>query len=138
IRFFDEIPDELIEAAELDGANAFQLLWHVVLPLTRPALATIALFYIVFHWNEFFRPMIYLNDPGKWPLQVVLGQFVIEGDKIAMVGAVNMNAHQGAAPISIRALKAGMIMLTMEPILMIYTVILKYFTKGTMTGALKG
>ena len=72
IRFFEEVPKELVEAAELDGANAFQILWRVVLPLTRSALATITLFYLVYHWNEFLRPMIYLNDQGMWPLQVVL------------------------------------------------------------------
>jgi putative aldouronate transport system permease protein len=138
IRFFEEIPAELLEAAELDGANPFQTFWMVVLPLARPALATIALFYLVFHWNEFFRAMIYLNDQTKWPLQVVLRQFVIDGDKIAIVGAENANNNIGIAQINIRALKAGMILITIVPILAIYPLILKFFTKGTMSGALKG
>lgn len=138
VRFFEEVPKELLEAAELDGANAFQMLWTVVLPLVKPALATITLFYFVFHWNEFFRAMIYLNDPDKWPLQVVLRQFVIEGDKLAMVGLTAMNAGTGASQISVRALNAGMIILTILPILAIYPLILKFFTKGTMSGAIKG
>ena len=138
IRFFEEIPAELLEAAELDGANPFQVFWTVVLPLARPALATIALFYLVFHWNEFFRAMIYLNDQDKWPLQVVLRQFVVEGDKLAIVGAENAANNIGVAQIHIRALKAGMILLTIAPILLIYPLILKFFTKGTMSGALKG
>jgi putative aldouronate transport system permease protein len=138
IRFFEEVPQELLEAAELDGANAFQMLWKVVLPLAKPALATITLFYLVFHWNEFFRAMIYLNDQTKWPLQVVLRQFVIDGDKLSMVGVGAMNQGTGAAQISIRALNAGMIILTILPILAIYPLILKFFTKGTMSGALKG
>ena len=138
IRFFEEIPNELLEAAELDGANPFQTFWMVVLPLARPALATIALFYLVFHWNEFFRAMIYLNDQTKWPLQVVLRQFVIGGDKVAIVGAENANNNIGIAQINIRALKAGMILITIVPILAIYPLILKFFTKGTMSGALKG
>jgi putative aldouronate transport system permease protein len=138
IRFFEEIPKELLEAAELDGANPFQTFFLVVLPLARPALATIALFYLVLHWNEFFRAMIYLNDQSKWPLQVVLRQFVIEGDKIAIVGANNANNNIGLAQINIRALKAGMILITILPILAIYPLILKFFTKGTMSGALKG
>jgi putative aldouronate transport system permease protein len=138
IRFFEEIPQELLEAAELDGANPFQVFWTVVLPLARPALATIALFYLVFHWNEFFRPMIYLNDQSKWPLQVVLRQFVVEGDKLAIVGANNAANNIGIAQINIRALKAGMILITIVPILAIYPLILKFFTKGTMAGALKG
>jgi putative aldouronate transport system permease protein len=138
IRFFEEIPGELLEAAELDGANPFQVFWTVVLPLARPALATIALFYLVFHWNEFFRAMIYLSDQDKWPLQVVLRQFVVEGDKLAIVGAENAAQNIGMAQIHIRALKAGMILLTIAPILLIYPLILKFFTKGTMSGALKG
>lgn len=137
IRFFEEIPDELIEAAELDGANAFEILWHVVLPLARPALATITLFYLVYHWNDFLRPMIYFNDQNMWPLQVVLRQFVVEGDKTAMVGVQAMTSYSGASQISLRAFKAGMVILTIAPVLLVYPLILKFFTKGTMSGALK-
>jgi ABC-type sugar transport system, permease component len=138
VRFFEEVPNELLEAAELDGANPFQTLWKVVLPLTRPAIATIGLFYLVYHWNEFLRPMIYLTDSGMHPLQVVLRQFVVEGDKLSMVGIDAMSNYQAAGQISIRALNAGMIMLTILPILAVYPLILKFFTKGTMSGALKG
>jgi putative aldouronate transport system permease protein len=138
VRFFEEIPGELLESAELDGANPFQIFWTIVLPLAKPALATISLFYLVFHWNEFFHPMIYLTDQSKWPLQVVLRQFVIGGDKVAIVGAQDANNNIGIAQIDIRALKAGMILITIVPILAIYPLILKFFTKGTMTGALKG
>ena len=137
IRFFEEVPGELIEAAELDGANAFEILWHVVLPLARPALATITLFYLVYHWNDFLRPMIYFNDQGMWPLQVVLRQFVVEGDKTAMVGVQAMTSYEGASQISQRAFKAGMVILTITPVLLVYPLILKFFTKGTMSGALK-
>jgi|tagenome__1003787_1003787.scaffolds.fasta_scaffold20767212_2 putative aldouronate transport system permease protein len=138
VRFFEEIPVELVEAAEIDGANAFQIFFRIVLPLAKPALATIALFYFVFHWNEFFRAMIYLNDQTKWPLQVVLRQFVVEGDKLAIVGANNAANNVGVAQINLKALKAGMVILTILPILAVYPLILKFFTKGTMSGALKG
>jgi len=138
VRFFEEIPEELLESAQLDGASQFRIFWSIVLPLARPALATIALFYLVFHWNEFFRAMIYLNDQSKWPLQVVLRQFVIGGDKVAIVGADNANNNIGIAQINIRALKAGMILITIVPILAVYPLILRYFTKGTMVGAVKG
>lgn len=138
VRFFEEIPQELLEAAEMDGANPFQVFWRVVLPLAKPALATITLFYLVYRWNEFFRAMLYLSDQGLWPLQLVLRQFVVEGDKLMMVGVQNMNQYTGASQIDIRALKAGMILITIAPILIVYPLILRYFTKGTMTGALKG
>lgn len=137
VRFFDEIPEELIEAAELDGANPFQVFWRVVLPLAKPALATITLFYIVYHWNDFLRPMIYFNDQGKWPLQVVLRQFVLVGDKAAIVGLESMNNYTGASQIDFKSFRAGMILFTILPVLLIYPLILKYFTKGTMSGALK-
>ena len=138
VRFFEDVPKELLEAAELDGANPFQTLWNVVLPLTRPALATITLFYLVYHWNEFLRPMIYLTDTSMHPLQVVLRQFVVEGDKLSMVGIDAMSNYEQAGQISIRGLNAGMIVLTILPILAVYPLILKFFTKGTMSGALKG
>lgn len=137
IRFFEEIPDELIEAAELDGANPFQIFWRIVLPLAKPALATITLFYVVYHWNDFLRPMIYFNDQEMWPLQVVLRQFVVVGDKAAIVGLQSMNNYSGASQIDFKAFRAGMILFTILPVLAIYPLILRYFTKGTMSGALK-
>ena len=138
VRFFEEIPEDLIEAARIDGANPFQTFYMVVLPLAKPAIATIALFYIVFHWNEFFRPLLYLNDQDKWPLQLVLRQFVVEGDKLSIVGLEDMGTYTDASQLDLRAFKAGMIILTIAPILLIYPLILRYFTKGTMTGAVKG
>ncbi|WP_299952035.1 carbohydrate ABC transporter permease [uncultured Ruegeria sp.] len=138
IRLFEEVPSELLEAAELDGANPFQTLWYVIVPVAKSSIAMITLFYLVLNWNEFFRAMIYLNDPDKWPLQVVLRQFVVEGDKVGMVGLANVSANTDVNQISIRALKAGMITLTIAPLVLIYPLILKYFTKGTMSGAVKG
>lgn len=138
IRLFEEVPEELLEAAELDGANPFQTLWYVIVPVAKTSIAMITLFYLVLNWNEFFRAMIYLNDPNKWPLQVVLRQFVVEGDKVGMVGLANVSANTDVNQISIRALKAGMITLTIAPLVLIYPFILKYFTKGTMSGAVKG
>lgn len=138
IRLFEEVPVELLEAAELDGANPFQTLWYVIVPVAKSSIAMIILFYLVLNWNEFFRAMIYLNDPEKWPLQVVLRQFVVEGDKVGMIGLANVSANTDINQISIRALKAGMITLSIAPIVLIYPLILKYFTKGTMSGAVKG
>lgn len=138
IRLFEEVPGELLEAAELDGANPFQTLWYIIVPVAKSSIAMITLFYLVLHWNEFFRAMIYLNDPNKWPLQVVLRQFVVEGDKVGMVGLANVSSNTDVNQISIRALKAGMITLTIAPLVLIYPFILKYFTKGTMSGAVKG
>ena len=88
--------------------------------------------------NTIIVDKIYLNDPDKWPLQVVLRQFVVEGDKLSMVGVGNMYSYNEISQISIRALRAGMITLTIAPLILIYPLILKFFTRGTMSGAVKG
>jgi len=137
IRYFEDIPESLIESAQIDGANHIQVLFKIVIPLAKPAIAMVTLAYGVFHWNEYFRAMIYLSDPGKWPLQVVLRQFVVEGDKAAMVGIQQMMNYSEAAQISIKSLNAGIIILTIVPVLLIYPFVLKYFTKGTMSGSVK-
>ena len=78
-----------------------------------------------------------MRNQDMWPLQVVLRQFVVEGDKAAIVGLQSMSSYEGASQINMRALKAGMILFTIAPVLMIYPLILKFFTKGTMSGAVK-
>ena len=134
IRYFEEIPESLIEAARIDGANHLQIFFKVVLPMSKPAIASITLFYAVFHWNEYFRSMIYLINPKKWPLQVVLREFIVESDSTITLGA---NSLMSASVIDIDALKAGIIILTIIPVLLFYPMILKNFTKGTMSGAEK-
>lgn len=77
--FFMEIPTELYDSARMDGANELQILLRIVLPLSKAVMAVIALFYAVAYWNEFFNALLYLNDTAKWPVQLVLRQFVLEG-----------------------------------------------------------
>jgi putative aldouronate transport system permease protein len=134
IRYFEEIPESLIEAAKIDGANHLQIFFKIVLPMSKVAIASITLFYAVFHWNEYFRSMIYLTNPEKWPLQVVLREFIVGSDSSLTMGS---NALMSASMIDINALKAGIIILTIVPVLFFYPVILKNFTKGTMNGAEK-
>ena len=138
VRFFEAVPQDILDAAALDGAGPLRTLVSVVLPLARPAIVTITLFYLVYHWNDFLRPMMYLADHDKWPLQVVLRQFVVEGDKTAIVGAAAMSSFEGASQINMRAFNAAMILLTIAPVLLVYPLILKYFTKGAMSGGMKG
>lgn len=75
--FFQELPAEMEEAARIDGCTELGLLWRIVLPLSKPVLATFTLFYAVGHWNNFFSALLYINDPSKWPLQVMLRQIVM-------------------------------------------------------------
>ncbi len=137
MRFFDEIPQALLDAAKIDGASEWQTLWKIVLPLSKPIIASIGLFYGVYHWNEYFRALIYLNSPAKWPLQVVLREFVVSGDKQLMVGLKDMFEYTSVGQVSLQSLKAGVIIITSLPVLAVYPLLLKYFTKGTMSGGIK-
>ena len=137
MRFFAEVPKSLIEAARIDGAGHLAILFKVLLPVLKPAMATIGLFYAVFRWNEYFRASIYLNSSSKWPLQVILRQFVVLDDTATMLGANNLLSYNEAAQLNFEALQAGTIVIALVPVLLLYPLILKYFTKGTMDGSIK-
>ena len=137
IRFFKEIPHEYFEAAEIDGASQFQIFRYIVIPLSIPAIMVIGLFYTVAHWNEYFHAMVYLSDFEKVPLQVLLREFAIVSEKGLMVGLQNMLDWTNAAQFDIRRLRAGIIFITIIPILIVYPFILKYFTKGIQLGGIK-
>ncbi|WP_407270042.1 carbohydrate ABC transporter permease [Radiobacillus sp. PE A8.2] len=136
MRFFKEIPISLIEAARIDGAGHFRIFTRIVLPLSKPALATLTLFYGVYHWNEYFRATIYISDPNKWPLQVVLRQFVLSQDNKTMLQGTDMSAEM-LAKIDFGSLQASTIIIAVVPLLLLYPLILRYFTKGTMDGGVK-
>ena len=137
IRFFKELPVAYFEAAEIDGANHFQIFYYIVLPLSVPAMMVIGLFYTVAHWNEYFHAMIYLNDTSKWPLQVLLREFAIVGDRGSMVSYQNILEWGDATQIDIRRMRATIIFITLFPILLLFPIILKYFTKGINLGGIK-
>ena len=129
--FFEGIPEELKEAARLDGANELQVLLRVVLPLSKPILLTIGLFYAVGHWNEFFSAILYLNDAKLQPLPVLLRNILL---------AANINEYveyNAFSTASVQSIKAASVFLTMLPMVMIYPWIQRYFTKGTLLGGIK-
>jgi putative aldouronate transport system permease protein len=129
--FFEGLPDELKEAARLDGANELQVLWYVILPLSKPILLTIGLFYAVHFWNEFFTPILYLNDKDLMPLPVLLRNILISA---SFNEYVEFNAFSST---SVESLKSAGVLLTMLPMLMVYPWIQRYFTKGTLVGGVK-
>lgn len=129
--FFQGVPEELYEAARLDGANDWQILWRVVLPLSKAALAVVGLFYAVSYWNAWFHASIYLNS-DHWPLQQVLRTYVMGGSQIADTGlsdAANVSAPQ--------TMQMAVLVVATVPILIVYPFLQKYFTKGVLTGAIK-
>jgi len=130
--FFEGLPDELKEAARIDGANELQVLWHVVLPLSKPILLTISLFYAVYFWNEFFTPILYLSQNDLMPLPVLLRNILISA---SFNEYVDYNAFSSS---SLESLKAAGVLITMIPMLLVYPWIQRYFTKGTLLGGVKG
>lgn len=131
--FFMSIPGELIESAKLDGANDLRILWSIVLPLSTAVVAAIGLFYAVGHWNDFFDATLYINDSSKWPVQLVLRQFVLQGQALA-VDSTDLSA----APPPTLTVQMAVVVIATLPILVVYPFLQKYFTKGVLTGSIKG
>jgi putative aldouronate transport system permease protein len=131
MRFFEGIPEEIKESARIDGANDLQVLWQIVLPLSKPILLTVGLFYAVHYWNEFFTPILYLNDQKLQPLPVLLRNILIG---MTFSEYVDYDVTRAA---SIESLKAAAVLLTMLPMVLLYPWIQRYFTKGTLLGGVK-
>jgi putative aldouronate transport system permease protein len=129
--FFEGLPEDLKEAARLDGANELQVLWHVILPLSKPILLTIGLFYAVYFWNEFFTPILYLTDADLMPLPVLLRNILISASFNEYV------EYDAFSSSSLESLKAAGVLITMIPMLFVYPWIQRYFTKGTLVGGVK-
>ncbi len=130
--FFMGIDRGILDSARIDGASEWRILGQIVLPMSKAVTAVIALFYGVGYWNAFFNAVLYINDSAMNPLQVVLRSYVLQGVMIPGQIAVG----QGAAPSL--ALQMAVIVVAVVPILMVYPLVQKHFTKGVMIGAVKG
>ena len=129
--FFQNIPASLRESAIVDGANEFQVLWRIVLPLSKPILLTIGLFYAVTQWNDFFNPILYLSNNDLMPLPVLLRNILTAGN---INDYVEINSLFTAPQ---DALKMAAVILTMLPMLAVYPWIQRHFTKGVLVGSVK-
>ncbi|MFD3562090.1 MULTISPECIES: carbohydrate ABC transporter permease [unclassified Streptomyces] len=129
--FFQGIPEELYEAARLDGAGDWAVFWRIVLPLSKAALAVVGLFYAVSYWNAWFNASIYLES-DHWPLSQVLRTYVIGGAQISDTGL--SEAGMVSAP---QTTQMAVLVIATVPILLVYPFLQKYFTKGVLTGAVK-
>ena len=132
--FYQGIPESLHESAIIDGANDLVILWRIVLPLAKPIMATLLLFYAVGHWNDFFPALIYLDEKRKWPMTMILRSLLIIG---RMGGATNETLETDFAVVE-QTIKYATVMVSTLPILMVYPFVQKYFVKGVMIGAIKG
>lgn len=134
--FQTSIPFEVQEAASIDGSSNFSTLFRIVLPLSMPIIAVMVLFYAVSHWNAFFNALIYLSDPLKRPLQLVLREILIMGQMDSMVDMADDSLAKQL--MEVEAIKYAVVIFANLPILMLYPFLQKYFVKGVMIGALKG
>lgn len=133
--YFRGLPYELEEAAKIDGASDYRILLQVMIPLAKPIIAVIALYYMVAIWNSYFNAMIYLTDRDLYPLQLVLREILIQGDTASVGGAA---AQAGDVQSYAENLKFAVIVVSTIPILCVYPFIQRYFVKGVTIGAVKG
>lgn len=132
--FFDNIPDELEEAAVIDGCNDLTTWLRIILPLSLPALAAFGLFYAVSYWNMFFNAILYLTNHHKWPIQVLLQNII----SVAAGGPLNEDRNLYVVPPPSYALKMTAVVIATVPILCVYPFLQKHFAKGVMLGSIKG
>lgn len=130
------IPEDLFEAGQLDGCSDFKFLIRVVLPLSKPIIAVLVMFYAVGHWNSYFGPMIYLSDKQLYPLQIVLRNILVQNQITSemMTDVAAIEQQKGLAEL----IKYSVIVVSSLPMLILYPFIQKHFVKGVMIGAIKG
>lgn len=140
--FQSTIPREMEEAAIVDGCSDFRLFMQIVLPLSTPIIAVLALFYGVGHWNSFFSALIYLSDKSMYPLQMVLREILILQDMSSNTVGSNVTAEVANMLYSKQQLAAvikyGVMIVSSLPVIMVYPFLQKYFVKGMMVGSIKG
>jgi putative aldouronate transport system permease protein len=130
--FFEAIPKSFEEAARMDGANEFQLLWKVYIPLSKPAIATVALFCIVSRWNGYFWAMVLLRSEEKIPLQVFLKKTIIDLTTDDEFASSLLNSAYSFETVS-----AAIMVCSIIPVLLFYPFLQKYFNKGILLGGVK-
>lgn len=132
--YIESLPESLIESAHLDGAGEWTILSRIILPLSKPILATIVLFYSVDRWNEWYNSMIFLRKQEMFPLQLVLRNIVINSE---MAGNITSSSAATQGSQFTMGLKMAAVIMTMLPIMCVYPFLQKHFVKGIMVGAVK-
>lgn len=137
--FQNSIPGELPEAARIDGCSNTRLFVSIILPLSKPILAVITLYYAVGHWNAFFNALIYLSNDKLYPLQLFLRNILLEDMMVDMLGADSESVAELIRRMQMKeSMKFGIVVISSLPMLLVYPFVQKYFVKGVMIGAVKG
>ncbi|WP_413379187.1 carbohydrate ABC transporter permease [Alkalihalobacillus sp. 1P02AB] len=132
--FFLQIPQELIDASRMDGCSELRILLQIILPLSKPALATLGIFYAVFHWNTYFHALMFISDRKLYPLQVKLREMIADDSLVADPTSDIFTTMLSSSP---EGIKMAAIVVATIPILMIYPFLQRYFIKGFMLGSIK-
>ena len=139
--FQTNIPEELIESAVIDGASFFRIFWEIVIPLSKPIIAVMALFYGIGHWNQYFGALLYIDDRSKYPLQMILREILVVQD-LSSNPTMSMSKEMAKFLYSqqqlAQVIKYGVMIVSTLPIIIIYPSLQKYFVKGVMIGSVKG
>ncbi|MBO4208894.1 carbohydrate ABC transporter permease [Micromonospora echinofusca] len=135
--FFMNVPSELIDSARMDGAGEFRILARIVLPLSRAVVAVVGLFYAVGYWNAYFNAVLYIDDNDKFPIQRVLQSYILAGQSPHLSGGSVGIPGITAYPPTL-AVKMAVVVVTVLPAVIIYPFVQRHFTKGVITGAVKG
>jgi putative aldouronate transport system permease protein len=134
--FENNVPSELRDAAQLDGANDFRFFWSIVLPLSKPLIFLMIMIHLVANWNAFFDALIFLEDQNKYPLQLVLRNVLIQSEVSSAGGSGAMDSYAAAQRLG-ELIKYGMIVISTLPLLIVLPFMQKHFTKGALLGAVK-
>ncbi|OPH48184.1 sugar ABC transporter permease [Paenibacillus ferrarius] len=132
--YYESLPEALEESAKMDGARNFTILFRIILPLSTPVIATIALFYAVYFWNDYFHPMLYISNPGLKPLQLYLRDIVMDADSSS---ALNKSVDE-MMNISPEGIRSATVIASIIPMLLVYPFLQKHFVKGVLIGSVKG
>ncbi|SEM61661.1 putative aldouronate transport system permease protein [Paenibacillus sp. cl141a] len=135
LNFFRTIPKELEEAATIDGAGHWRILWRIYLPVSLPSIATIGLFTIVGHWNSWFDGILYLNSPEKYPLQTYLSTLIMSIN--SQMTSISIEQIKAMENLSEKTLRTAQIFMGALPIMVVYPFLQKYFVKGMTVGSVK-
>jgi putative aldouronate transport system permease protein len=135
LAFFREIPEGLEEAAKIDGANDLRIFYRIIIPVSMPVIATIALFHGVYQWNDYFTAVIYTNNPDLQPIQTFLYRVVALSGSNQIAAAIPDNVVR---KVTSQSVKLATMVITTLPIVVVYPFLQKYFVKGFMIGSIKG
>lgn len=135
--FFMNIPEDLLSSAQIDGAGELTILRRIVLPLSKAAVSVIGLFYAVGLWGSYFSAILYLPSSSKWPIQLVLNEYLIQGSSLGTSSLGVTTSQQQALPPQ-QTLDMAILVVSIVPVLIVYPFIQRHFTKGVLTGAVKG